>query len=177
MQYVPSVGVEVVQVNRNSANVGRHKGEALGRQAVSRVQVALVPLDPLQSGPLIIRDRVQPAAEGHAAGCGGAVGVVVGLVDVGVIVEVLLQVDDIVSPAGQLLADEVRVDALIPGDAVVVEDGREAGDVVGEEGEAARLRGGGGRHQAGAEGRVEDRARHDNPFVSSIFFLRMDSDP
>ena len=146
--------MQVVDVNLDTANLHAHKGEALGGQAVARVEVALVPLGALEAGPVVVGDCVEAIAKDNGARGGGAEGVVVGGVDVRVVGKVLLHVDNVEAVLGQGTADVVGVDALVARHAVVVEEGGQAGDVVGQDVEGARGLGDDGLGEA--RGRSEE---------------------
>lgn len=130
--------MQVIQIDLDPVGDSQtHVGEALGREAVAGVEVALVPLDALQAGPGVVGDGVEAAAEGDAAGGAGAVGIGQGRVEGGMVVEVFLQVDDVVACGQELGADGAGVGRLVAWDGIVVDDVGEAGDVEGEDGEGA----------------------------------------
>lgn len=85
------VGVQVVDVDVDAlGDADADEGEALGGQAVGAGGVgARVPLDAFEVDPVKVGEGVEAGAEGDAARGRGAVGMVVRLVDVGVVVEVL----------------------------------------------------------------------------------------
>ncbi|TLD27096.1 hypothetical protein PspLS_04612 [Pyricularia sp. CBS 133598] len=139
-----SVGVEVVAVDIDAlGDAEPHEGVALGGEAVgTRRVLADVPLDTLKVDPVVVGHAVQARAEGDAARGGGAEGVLVGLVDGCVEVEVLLEVDQVVAVLRQLGTDVAAVGCLVARHIVAVEDGRQTGNVHGEnvEGAAGGLR-------------------------------------
>jgi hypothetical protein len=137
-RHLPSIAVKVVQINLDArGNRDAHVRETLGREAIARVQVALVPLDLLEGRPRIIGDSVQTRTKGHASGSGRTMRVVIRLINVGVEVEVLLEVHDVKGTLGELAANEPGIGGLVAWDIVVVEDGRKTSDVVGEEAEGS----------------------------------------
>ena len=82
--------MEVVEVNFHSGcELQTHEREALRGQAVSVIEVTLAPRDPFKCRPGIVGDGVEAAAKGNATGSCGALGVIVGLIDVRMIVEIL----------------------------------------------------------------------------------------
>lgn len=104
---LPCVCVQVVEIYFDAgAELHAHEGKALGEvsdrrkplqcaysnlwgKTVAAVEVALVPLDLLEGVPIVVGDGVQAAAKGHTTGGRRAVRMVVGLVDVGMVIEVL----------------------------------------------------------------------------------------
>lgn len=94
---LPCICVQVVEVNLYSIfKLHTHEREALRGQAISLVDEALVPLDLLERGPIVVGDGVEAGAKWHAASGCSSVRVRIGLVDVCVVVEVLF--------VGQLVA-------------------------------------------------------------------------
>lgn len=87
------VGVQVVDVHPYAVvDVDAHKSEALGGEAVgARVVGARVPLGAGEVDPVKVGHRVQAGSDGGSARSRGAEGVGVGLVDVGMVVEILSQ--------------------------------------------------------------------------------------
>lgn len=131
--------MKVVQINLDTRlNLHSHEGESLRRETVSRVKVALIPLDLLKRiRPVEVGNGIQATSERHSAGGRCTERVVVGFVDVGMEVEIFLKMNDVVVRFGKFTTDYVGVGAFVARDVVVVENRREARDVVRQEGEAA----------------------------------------
>ncbi len=128
------VRVEVVEVHVHAlGQPGPHEGEPLGREAVTGVQLTVVPLDPLEVVGVVgeTGQGVEAAADARPAAGRRAVRVGVGGVQRGVVVEVLLDVHDVVrrEPAAD------GGGAALPLGRGTVHHLREAGDVVRQHGE------------------------------------------
>lgn len=115
-----------------------HEREAFRRPAVIPGRVrALIPLDAREIDPVVVRERVQTRADWDtAAGC-RAVWVAVVLVQGGVVVEVLLHMDDIETARGELGADQGRVVRLVAALVVALEELGQTSNVEGQSTERA----------------------------------------
>lgn len=89
--YLPSVGVEVVEVDIDSiGRVPAHECEALWGQTVCAGCIgAYVPFHTCEIYPVVVGDGVQTTSEGCAARSSGPVGVGICFIDVGMVVEIL----------------------------------------------------------------------------------------
>lgn len=155
--------MQVIKINLRPLNHNPRQAKPLGRQAIRLKDATLGPLDPVHPDrPLVVGQRAQAIAKRHVARVRRAVGVGrVGAEDLAVVREVLLQVDDVVARLAEDGADGGGVGGLVARHAVVAEPGGEAGDVVGEEVEAARG-GGGGVEEEGEGGQGGEVAcQHD----------------
>lgn len=134
-----------------------HAGEPLRRQTIGATRLrALRPLHALKVHPGEMGEGIQAGADARAAGGRRAVGVriAVRLVDSSVVVEVFLDVDDIVVVLGEATAHLMGVGGFVAF-AIRVQEGREAGDILGEDAE-----GGGGCEEWGCEEGEESDAPH-----------------
>jgi len=136
---LPSIGVEVVKIDLNTADLHAHEAETLGGQTISRVQVTLVPLLASEASPWVVGNSVESITEGNTAGSRSALRVVVSGVDVGVVVEVLLHMNNVVFLDSKSGTDEVGVGSLVTGNIVAVENVWQTSHVVGEEVELSGL--------------------------------------
>jgi hypothetical protein len=125
--------MKVVEINLNALNLHAHEAEALGGQTIARVQVALVPLLANKTSPVIVGDSVEAITKGNASRGRSTVRMVVSRIDVGMIVEVLLHVNNIILLGGKNGSNEVGVGCLVTRNFVVVDDSRKSSDVVGKE--------------------------------------------
>jgi hypothetical protein len=156
------VRVHVVEVDEDAlGQPDPRERKALGRKAVGAG--AVVPLHPLEVVERVVREGVEPVAEGHTATGRRAVRVVVARVQRRVVVEVLLHVDDVVRP--ETRGEQRGVHLRVPG----AQQLREARDVVREDVEAAGGGGGGsgGGRDGGGEPGEGQRAGHQGTDESS----------
>jgi hypothetical protein len=124
------MNIEHINVN-TLRRVPSHESEPLGSQAVSTRSVgAGGPLDTFEVDPAVVGERVQAAAKRHTTGSGSSFGVVVGLIDGRMVVEVLLDMDEVVAQLRELAADLPGIVGLVAGNIVALQDLREAGYVV-----------------------------------------------
>lgn len=134
MYYVPGIGVEVVDVDIHAlGRIPAHEREALRRQTIRARSIrADFPLNTDKIDPVPSRHSIHTASERHSAGSSSAEGMVIGLVDRGVVVEVFLHVDNVVAILREVLAYLSGVVGFVAGHVVSLKDLRETGDVVGE---------------------------------------------
>ena len=131
--------MEVVKIDLNIANLHAHEAETLGGQTVSRVQVALVPLLASEASPWVIGNSIEAITERNTARSRSALRMVVSRVDVGVVVEVLLHMNNVISTGSKSSADKVGVGALVTGNIIAVENVWQTSHVVGEKVELSGL--------------------------------------
>jgi hypothetical protein len=82
--------VKVVEVDRGAAGqLQSHESEALRRQTVPIVDIALAPSDPLELTPVVIRNSVQSTTKWNSAGSCCTIWMVVSSVNIRMVVEVL----------------------------------------------------------------------------------------
>jgi hypothetical protein len=84
--------VEIVKVNVDSSGwVPSHECDALGGQTIgTRCIRASIPLDASVINPIIVGDSIQTTSNSSPARCGCPVNMVVGCIDVGMIIEILI---------------------------------------------------------------------------------------
>lgn len=89
---LPSIGMDVIKVNVDPVcRIPAHESESLGSQAIRpRCIGALVPLHAREIDPVIVGDRVQTASDRCTTRSRSPVGMVIGFIDIGVIVEILV---------------------------------------------------------------------------------------
>lgn len=125
--------MKVVKINLNALNLHAHEAETLGSQTIARVQVALVPLLADKTSPVIVGDSVETIAKRNAPRGRSTVRMVISRIDVGMVVEVLLHMNNIILLSGKNGTNEVGVGSLVTRNLVVVDDSRKSSDVVGKE--------------------------------------------
>jgi hypothetical protein len=126
------MNIEHINVNP-LRRVPSHESEPLRSQAVSPGSVgASRPLDAFKVDPAVVGQRVQAAAKRHSTGSGSSLGVVVGLIDGRVVVEVLLHMDEVVAQLCEFAADLPGIVGLVAGNVIALQDLRETGYVVGQ---------------------------------------------
>lgn len=131
--------MQVVGVNPNSViDLDPHEGEPLRSQAIVARRVgALVPLDTLEVDPVEVGQSVQARPKGHAAAGRRPVRMVIVLVQGSVVVEILLDVDNVVTVLGELGANGGGVVRFVARHVVALQDLGQAGNIEGECGERA----------------------------------------
>lgn len=89
---LPSIGMDVIKVNVDSVRrVPAHESESLGSQAIRpRCIGAFVPFHAREINPVIVGDRVQTASDRCTARSCSPVGMVIGLIYIGVVIEILV---------------------------------------------------------------------------------------
>lgn len=125
--------MKVVKINLDALNLHAHEAETLGGQTIARVQVALVPLLADKASPVIVGDSVETIAKRNAPRGRSTVRMVVSRIDVGMVIEVLLHMNNIILLSGKNGANEVGVGSLVTRNLVVIDDSRKSSDVVGKE--------------------------------------------
>jgi hypothetical protein len=129
--------IEDIDVN-TLRRVPSHESEPLRSQTVSPRSVgASRPLDTFKVDPAVVGERVQATSKRHTARSSSALGVVVGLIDGRVVVEVFLHMDEVVTQLREFAADLPGIVGLVAGNVVALQDLREAGYVVGQGSEFA----------------------------------------
>lgn len=131
--------MKVVEINFDSANSHAHEAEAFGSEAVSRVQVAFVPLLAAEGGPWVVGHSVETISERHTARSGSSLRVVVSCVDVGVVVEIFLHVHNVESLSGKSSTDQVGVGLLVTRNIIAIDDFWKTCYVVGKKVELSGL--------------------------------------
>ena len=129
--------MEVVDVNVHSLRrVPSHESEPLRSQAISPRSIrAGLPLDAFKVDPAVVRERVQATTKWHAARSGSPLGMIVSLVDGGMVVEVFLEVDEVVAVLGEVAADLPGIIGLVARNLIALQDLRETGYVEAESSE------------------------------------------
>lgn len=132
VKYIPSVRVEIIEINLQTVNVRCHVCETLRSQAVAAVYSTLLPGVAIKDRAVVPRKCIETVAVHDIARRESLVSVVVVRSDAVVKMKVLLEVDNIVCLLTKMQANRGRGAVLVL-NSVAVDDFWEAGHVVGEE--------------------------------------------